>query len=87
MLGTDEPHILVVDDERGILDSLEKIYKREGYQVSTTDSGALNGALQPLLRPVTTLTRPVESPGSDLQTSHGAEAGSCRCRRVLLLAV
>lgn len=32
-------HILVVDDERGILESLRKIFEREGYVVSTTDSG------------------------------------------------
>ena len=35
----DTPHILVVDDERGILESLQKIFEREGYQVSITDSG------------------------------------------------
>jgi two-component system response regulator HydG len=33
------PHILVVDDERGILASLAKIFEREGYQVSVTDNG------------------------------------------------
>ncbi len=32
-------HILVVDDEHGILASLERIFAREGYDVSTTDSG------------------------------------------------
>jgi two-component system, NtrC family, response regulator HydG len=39
-----EAHILVVDDESGILESLGKIFEREGYQVSATDSGeeALN---------------------------------------------
>jgi two-component system response regulator HydG len=35
----DAPHILVVDDERGILDSLQKIFEREAYRVTTTDSG------------------------------------------------
>src|SRR4051794_9278799 len=41
---TDTAHILVVDDEHGILDSLQKIYEREGYHVTCTDSGdeALN---------------------------------------------
>ena len=34
-----QTHILVVDDERGILDSLGKIFEREGYRVTTTDSG------------------------------------------------
>ncbi|MBN1961304.1 MAG: sigma-54-dependent Fis family transcriptional regulator [Deltaproteobacteria bacterium] len=33
------PHVLVVDDEVGICDSLARIYEREGYFVSTTDSG------------------------------------------------
>ena len=32
-------HILVVDDEAGILISLQKILEREGYQVTTTDNG------------------------------------------------
>ena len=32
-------HVLIVDDEHGILASLEKILAREGYRVSTTDSG------------------------------------------------
>ena len=32
-------HVLVVDDEAGILESLAKILEREGYRVSTTDSG------------------------------------------------
>lgn len=32
-------HILVVDDEQAILDSLSRILRREGYEVSTTDSG------------------------------------------------
>ncbi|HET6347210.1 MAG TPA: sigma-54 dependent transcriptional regulator [Myxococcota bacterium] len=37
-------HILVVDDEPGILESLRKIFEREAYHVSVTDSGeeALN---------------------------------------------
>jgi two-component system response regulator HydG len=35
----DVPHILVVDDEVGILDSLARIFERESYRVSTTDSG------------------------------------------------
>ena len=34
-----QAHILVVDDERGILDSLQKIFQREQYRVSVTDSG------------------------------------------------
>ena len=34
-----QTHILVVDDERGILDSLGKIFEREGFRVTTTDSG------------------------------------------------
>ena len=33
------PHILVVDDEHGILESLLRIFEREGYTVSTTDAG------------------------------------------------
>jgi len=32
-------HILVVDDEAGILASLQKILEREDYQVTTTDNG------------------------------------------------
>ncbi|MEK7705828.1 MAG: response regulator, partial [Myxococcota bacterium] len=32
-------HILVVDDEPGIVASLAKILEREGHRVSTTDSG------------------------------------------------
>lgn len=32
-------HILVVDDEHGILDSLRRIFVREGYRVSVTDNG------------------------------------------------
>ncbi|MEZ4270571.1 MAG: sigma-54 dependent transcriptional regulator [Myxococcota bacterium] len=32
-------HVLVVDDEHGILESLRKIFQREGYRVSITDSG------------------------------------------------
>lgn len=35
----EQPHILVVDDETGILDSLKKIFERENFRVSTTDSG------------------------------------------------
>ena len=35
----EQAHILVVDDERGILDSLQKIFERENYRVTTTDSG------------------------------------------------
>jgi two-component system response regulator HydG len=35
----DAPHILVVDDEPGILESLAKIFEREGFRVTTTDSG------------------------------------------------
>ena len=37
MLG--QPHILLVDDELGILDSLRKIFEREGFCVAVTDSG------------------------------------------------
>ncbi len=37
--GSGETHILVVDDERGILDSLERIFAREGYAVTVTDNG------------------------------------------------
>ena len=33
------PHVLVVDDELGILDSLKRIFEQENYRVSTTDSG------------------------------------------------
>ncbi|MDP7037539.1 MAG: sigma-54 dependent transcriptional regulator [Myxococcota bacterium] len=33
------PHVLVVDDELGILDSLKRIFQREKYRVSITDSG------------------------------------------------
>ena len=36
---TSQSHILVVDDEHGILASLKKIYERENFRVSTTDSG------------------------------------------------
>ncbi len=36
----DAAHILVVDDEAGILASLAKILEREGFRVSTTDNGA-----------------------------------------------
>ncbi len=36
---TERPSILVVDDELGILDSLQRIFEREGYEVATTDSG------------------------------------------------
>lgn len=32
-------HILVVDDEIGILSSLQKTLEREGYEVTTTDNG------------------------------------------------
>ncbi|OGQ77758.1 MAG: Fis family transcriptional regulator [Deltaproteobacteria bacterium RIFOXYA12_FULL_58_15] len=36
----EEPvHVLVVDDELGILASLQKILEREGYRVSITDNG------------------------------------------------
>src|SRR5512138_1111580 len=35
----DAPHILVVDDEAGILESLSRIFEREGYRVTATDSG------------------------------------------------
>jgi two-component system, NtrC family, response regulator HydG len=35
----DAPHILVADDEIGILESLARIFERECYRVSTTDSG------------------------------------------------
>ncbi len=35
-----QPHVLVVDDEPGILSSLQKIFAREGFAVSTTDSGS-----------------------------------------------
>ena len=35
----EQAHILVVDDERGILQSLQKIFERENYRVTTTDSG------------------------------------------------
>ncbi|RYF11503.1 MAG: sigma-54-dependent Fis family transcriptional regulator, partial [Deltaproteobacteria bacterium] len=34
-----QPHILVVDDELGILESLRRIYEREGFSVEVTDSG------------------------------------------------
>jgi two-component system, NtrC family, response regulator HydG len=33
------PHILVVDDETGIRESLTLIFEREGHRVSSTDSG------------------------------------------------
>lgn len=36
---TQKPNILVVDDESGILVSMQKILEREGYDVSTTDNG------------------------------------------------
>ncbi|MED5465749.1 MAG: sigma-54 dependent transcriptional regulator [Myxococcota bacterium] len=36
---TPQNHILVVDDEHGILQSLKKIYERENFRVSITDSG------------------------------------------------
>ena len=36
---TPQSHILVVDDEHGILQSLKKIYEREDFKVSITDSG------------------------------------------------
>ncbi len=35
----ESPHVLIVDDEPGILESLRKILEREGYGVSATDSG------------------------------------------------
>src|SRR4051812_38269131 len=37
-MGT-STHILVVDDEVGILDSLRRIFERETYEVTTTDNG------------------------------------------------
>lgn len=36
-----QPHILIVDDEECILQSLHKIFDREGYQCTTTDNGAV----------------------------------------------
>ncbi len=33
------PRVIVVDDERGIRESLQKILEKEGYRVVTTDSG------------------------------------------------
>ncbi|MEE2961103.1 MAG: sigma-54 dependent transcriptional regulator [Myxococcota bacterium] len=36
---TEQAHVLVVDDELGILVSLEKIFQREGFRVTTTPSG------------------------------------------------
>ncbi|MCK5688071.1 sigma-54-dependent Fis family transcriptional regulator [Myxococcota bacterium] len=38
-MENEAPHILVVDDEHGILDSLRRIYEREDYRVSVTDNG------------------------------------------------
>ena len=35
-----DTHILVVDDEKSILDSLQQILQREGYRVSVTDCGS-----------------------------------------------
>lgn len=37
--SSESPYVLVVDDERGICESLRKILEREGYRVTTTDSG------------------------------------------------
>ncbi len=34
-----KPHVLVVDDEAGITASLQKIFERENFRVTTTDSG------------------------------------------------
>jgi len=36
----ESPHILVVDDEAGILESLSRTFEREGFRVTATDSGA-----------------------------------------------
>ncbi len=38
-MGVGAEHILVVDDEPGIRDSLQKILEREGFTVTITDSG------------------------------------------------
>ena len=38
-MGVAAEHILVVDDEPGIRDSLQKILEREGFTVTITDSG------------------------------------------------
>jgi two-component system, NtrC family, response regulator HydG len=35
----DTPSVLVVDDEHGILESLQRIFEREGYRIQVTDSG------------------------------------------------
>ncbi len=39
-MGVAAEHILVVDDEAGIRESLQKILEREGFTVTVTDSGA-----------------------------------------------
>ena len=36
---SEQGHILVVDDELGILDSVKRTLEREGLRVTTTDSG------------------------------------------------
>jgi two-component system phosphate regulon response regulator OmpR len=39
-LADNAPHLLVVDDDRGIRDLLSRFLNREGYRVTTADSAA-----------------------------------------------
>jgi two-component system phosphate regulon response regulator OmpR len=39
-LADDAPHLLVVDDDRGIRDLLSRFLHREGYRVTTADTAA-----------------------------------------------
>ena len=80
------PLVLIADDERPNLESLAKIFSREGWRVSTAESGG--EALEVLRRePVTVLVTDLMMPGmSGEELLRAAKAISPETEVVLMTA-